>query len=120
MDRRKAIYRNTRHRAGKAAMTLVLSGLLAGVIWPVHGREALAGTASGSSKVVVTDIYHRHIGDASQKGGCYQDPVAHVHQGDAVNGGACFQKEVKHVHEGDGTTGGGCYTRPIQIGRAHV
>ena len=38
MDRRKAIYRNTRHRAGKAAMTLVLSGLLAGVIWPVHGR----------------------------------------------------------------------------------
>lgn len=113
MDRRKAIYRNTRHRAGKAAMTLVLSGLLAGVIWPVHGREALAGTASGSSKVVVTDIYHRHIGDASQKGGCYQDPVAHVHQGDAVNGGACFQKEVKHVHEGDGTTGGGCYTRPI-------
>ena len=113
MDRRKVIYRNTRHRAGKAAMALVLSGLLAGVVQPVYGREALAGTASGPSKVVVTDIYHRHIGDASQKGGCYQDPVAHVHQGDVANGGACFQKEVKHVHEGDETTGGGCYTRPL-------
>lgn len=113
MDRRKVIYRNTRHRAGKAAMALVLSGLLAGVIWPAHGREALAGTASFSSKVVVTDIYHRHIGDASRKGGCYQAPVAHVHQGNTANGGACFQKEVKHVHEGDGTTGGGCYTRPL-------
>lgn len=105
-DRRKTIYRNTKHRAGKAAMVLVLS-LLAGSIFPVYAQEAKA------SKVVITEIFHRHVGTSSAKGGCYQVEIPHVHDGDEVHGGACFLGEREHVHQGDEASGTGCYTHPV-------
>lgn len=120
-DYRKIIYRNTRHRAGKAAMMLALC-LLMGNILPVHGQEVKVPEAKTAEKeasvsetprVVVTEIYHRHIGNASEKGGCYQTEIPHIHKGDEINGGACFGQEVKHMHQGDADLGTGCYTKPV-------
>lgn len=133
-DHRKTIYRNRKHGTGKAAMLLIVS-LLAGSIQPVHGREAdvpaskvekteIAGAetvgtevmevgGTEAPRVVVTEIFHRHVGSTGVKGGCYQREIPHIHEGNEVDGGACFGKEVKHVHQGDAVSGTGCYTRPI-------
>lgn len=129
MDYRNVIYRNTRHRAGKAARVLVVLSLLAGVVLPARAHESETPAADTperaaavtevsaaevtAPKVVVTEIFHRHVGDASKEGGCYRLPIAHVHKGDEQSGGACFQGEVKHVHTGDEVSGTGCYTRPV-------
>ena len=54
---------------GKKALGIVLLITIfaasAGTIMPVHGEEL-------SQKTVVTEIYHKHIGNSGENGGCYQ------------------------------------------------
>lgn len=88
------------------ALFLAVLGGAAGMNMPVYGEEAAA-------KVVVTDIYHKHIGSESVQGGCYQKEIAHVHQGNETDGGACYQTPVLHVHQGDAASGTGCYTNIV-------
>lgn len=91
--------------AAVALLSAMLCGLI-GAKMPVHGEEAAA-------KVVVTDIYHRHIGSGTEQGGCYQKEIAHIHQGNETEGGECFKAPVLHVHQGDAVSGTGCYTQAV-------
>ena len=93
--------------AAKVFILLAAAFLAVGVATPVYGGEP-------AGKTVTTDIYHRHIGNASVLGGCYNVPVPHVHQGDKINGGACFAQPVPHEHKGSASAGGGCYTKEVR------
>lgn len=78
----------------------------AGAIMPVHGEEL-------TQRTVVTEIYHKHIGNSEEKGGCYQQEIPHIHQGNEAEGGNCYQTEIKHVHQGDEASGTGCYSQTV-------
>lgn len=108
----------------RAVPFLTIFCLLFGMAIPVYGTEKQEKTegykesasVSGpgqAPKVVVTDIYHRHIGSPDAFGGCYQTPVEHVHKGSAQTGGGCYTKPVRHTHQGSADAGGGCYGREI-------
>ncbi len=100
-----------------AALAAVVSGLLTGTFiqagnikaWEAYGAEG----EENAPKVVITEIFHRHIGDAEAGGGCYGEEIPHIHQGDEKTGGACYQTAVTHVHQGNAAEGGGCYTVPV-------
>lgn len=88
--------------------------LLTGMALTVQGEEAgEADTDAQVPKVVITEIYHKHLGDAGKMGGCYNVPVMHQHQGNEEDGGPCYQTPVFHTHQGSETEGGGCYTQPV-------
>lgn len=95
---------------GKKALGIVLLITIfaasAGTIMPVHGEEL-------SQKTVVTEIYHKHIGNSGENGGCYQQEIPHIHQGNEKEGGNCYQTEIKHVHQGDSASGTGCYSQTV-------
>lgn len=75
------------------------------------GDASESGGAPGNS--TVTYVYHQHIGNSGEKGGCYTAPVCHVHEGNEEEGGSCYEKPVYHVHEGSEETGGLCYGTPV-------
>ncbi len=96
--------------AGKTAAFLTII-LIAATVIPAYGEEGKM--AESSSKTVVTNIYHRHIGNPGTLGGCYNIETGHTHLGDPVNGGGCYQLPVLHEHTGDENGGGGCYILPV-------
>lgn len=74
------------------------------------------GLMSGSNTYAREEysyIYHSHVGNSSEQGGCYGKAVCHEHQGNEENGGECFQTPVYHVHQGSELEEGGCFTEPI-------
>lgn len=95
-----------------AALTLSLSMTLV-----VHGENGSSQLPEDSDetapKTVITDIFHKHIGNASAGGGCYQDAIPHIHQGNETDGGACFGRPVYHTHQGNASDGSGCYSQPV-------
>ncbi|RKI92425.1 hypothetical protein D7V94_07085 [Parablautia intestinalis] len=108
----------------RAIPFLAVLCLISGMSIPVYGTEkqekaeerkenAAAFRTNQAPKVVITDIYHRHIGSPDTFGGCYQNPIEHVHQGSAQTGGGCYTKPVRHTHQGSEQTGGGCYGKEI-------
>ena len=112
MKRRISKLKNTlfKKETGKKALGIALLVTVfttsAGTIMPVHGEEL-------PQKTVVTEIYHKHIGNSGEKGGCYQQEIPHVHQGNETEGGSCYQTEIKHVHQGDEASGTGCYSKTV-------
>ena len=78
MKRRISKLKNTlfKKETGKKALGIALLVTVfttsAGTIMPVHGEEL-------PQKTVVTEIYHKHIGNSGEKGGCYQQEIPHVH-----------------------------------------
>lgn len=57
--------------------------------------------------------YHMHTGESSLEGGCYTVAVPHVHTGTQQEMGGCFSREIRHVHSGSPEEGGGCYTKAL-------
>lgn len=98
--------RKTRKKIIGMLLLTALSAASAGAIMPVHGEELPLRT-------VVTEIYHKHIGNSSEKGGCYQQEIPHTHQGNEQEGGSCYQNQIEHVHQGDEASGTGCYSQII-------
>lgn len=70
-------------------------------------------TASAQEEQTVTFVYHKHIGNAQEEGGCYGTAVYHCHKGNEIEGGNCFETPVYHSHIGDETVGGDCYGTPV-------
>ena len=101
------------HRAargmGRAAVLAAALGMMFGMTFSVYGQESRAA----GQKVVVSNIYHRHVGSAAVRGGCYSVPIKHTHQGNNKTGGACYGAPVTHSHTGSAATGGGCYIIPV-------
>lgn len=95
----------------RTAAWLTAAGVLAAVVLPVYGEEAVSEQAA--PRTVITDIYHQHIGNSVDGGGCYQEEIAHVHDGNEQEGGACFREPVYHSHEGSKEDGSGCYSQPV-------
>lgn len=95
---------------GEKALGIVLLvtvfAVSAGMIMPVRGEEL-------PQKTVVTEIYHKHIGNSGEKGGCYQQEIPHIHQGNETEGGNCYQTEIQHVHQGNEASGTGCYSQTV-------
>lgn len=95
---------------GKKVIGIVLLAAVfaasAGAIMPVHGEELMKRT-------VISEIYHKHIGNSEEGGGCYQQEIPHIHQGNGTEGGSCYQTGIEHVHQGDGAFGTGCYSKPV-------
>ena len=118
IKRKRQIGRQGKNRYRKmitvlaAALTLSLSMTLV-----VHGENGSSQLPEDSDetapKTVITDIFHKHIGNASAGGGCYQDAIPHIHQGNETDGGACFGRPVYHTHQGNASDGSGCYSQPM-------
>lgn len=98
--------KETGKRALGIALLVTVFATSAGVIMPVHGEEL-------PQKTVVTEIYHKHIGNSGEKGGCYQQEITHIHQGNETEGGNCYKTEIEHVHQGDEASGTGCYSQTV-------
>lgn len=98
--------KETGKRALGIALLVTVFATSAGVIMPVHGEEL-------PQKTVVTEIYHKHIGNSGEKGGCYQQEIPHIHQGNETEGGNCYKTEIEHVHQGDEASGTGCYSQTV-------
>lgn len=101
----------------RALLTAAAVCLLSGMTLTAQGeeREETDTSKAGSQalKVVITEIYHKHMGNEGEMGGCYQVPIPHQHQGDEQTGGPCYQRIVYHTHAGNESEGGGCYTQPV-------
>lgn len=116
--KKKQIKVHKHHRVIKHMFLLAAAvSLLVGGALPASGAESTASSkgredAGRAPKKVVTEIRHKHIGNAEQQGGCYRIPIAHRHQGNEQAGGPCYQTEVKHIHAGSESVAGGCYTKP--------
>lgn len=90
---------------GKIVVVTAVVWLLTGLALPVHGEEY--------PRITITEIYHKHLGNSQEEGGCYQTAVPHHHQGEETTGGACYQTPVYHSHQGESSISGGCYTIPV-------
>lgn len=102
----------------KRALSLAAAvWLLAGMTLTAQGEETketdTQKTGSQALKVVITEIYHKHMGNDGEMGGCYNVPVLHQHQGNEQTGGPCYQTMVYHTHVGNESEGSGCYTQPV-------
>lgn len=84
---------------GKVVAAVILLGMANPCIMHASAEEANRSE---------TYIYHQHVGNDKEKGGCYQTPLYHVHAGDETGGG-CYGTPIYHVHLGDETSGGSCY-----------
>lgn len=102
---------------GRALSLAAALCLLAGITLTAQGEEAketnIREAGEQASKVVITEIYHKHMGNSGEPGGCYSAPVLHQHQGNEETGGPCYQKVVYHTHAGNENEGSGCYTQPV-------
>ncbi len=106
----------------KIATAVLIAGMTGPCLMEAAASEAMpesvqSGDASESSKApensAVSYVYHQHIGNSGEKGGCYTTPVCHVHEGNEEEGGSCYKTPVYHVHEGSEETGGLCYGTPV-------
>ncbi|MCM1125778.1 MAG: hypothetical protein NC429_04845 [Lachnospiraceae bacterium] len=104
--KRALLKRETGKRFVGLMLLIALLSASAGTIMPVHGEEL-------HPRTVVTEIYHKHIGNPNEKGGCYQQEIPHIHQGSEQEGGSCYQNQIEHVHQGDEASGTGCYSKVI-------
>lgn len=98
--------KETRKKVLGIVLLVTVFAASAGTIMPVHGEEL-------TQRTVVTEIYHKHIGNSGEKGGCYQQEIPHIHQGNEIEGGNCYQTEIEHVHQGDEASGTGCYSQTV-------
>lgn len=106
----KRIRREVKKALALAAALCLTAGLITGISLKAYGQETAAQADPPGNKVVVTDIFHRHVGSADVQGGCYSVPIPHVHTGDQTNAGGCYVVPGKlHEHEGSQESGGGCY-----------
>lgn len=87
-------------------LLITVVAVSAATMMPVYGEEPV-------KKTVTSEIYHKHIGNTGEKGGCYQQEIAHIHQGNETEGGSCYQTEIHHVHQGDEASGTGCYSHVV-------
>ncbi len=108
----------SRYKGKKLLVSAAAASLLIGIFMQTKGLEAQtvygAENEEQAPKVVITEIFHKHIGDAAAGGGCYGEEIPHVHQGNEKDGGACYETAVKHVHQGNAADGSGCYSVPIR------
>ena len=102
-----------RTNAGKATVLAAAVCLFLTAAVPVCGKEPGTSSSQQAPKRGITEIHHRHIGNASESGGCYNTPIKHEHIGNETTGGECFQKVVPHVHQGSESEGTGCYVVPV-------
>lgn len=102
-----------RTNAGKAIVLAAAVCLFLTAAVPVCGKEPGISSSQQAPKRGITEIHHRHIGNASESGGCYNTPIKHEHIGNETTGGECFQKVVPHVHQGSESEGTGCYVVPV-------
>lgn len=116
--KKKMIVYQKRKGAGRAVTLAAAVCVFLTTAMPVYGKE-MGGMANHQApKTVITDIHHRHIGNASESGGCYNSPIKHEHIGNELTGGECFQIPVPHVHQGSESEGGGCYV--VEVSHDHV
>lgn len=94
--------------AAAAAMAVAVCAAL-----PVFDNALMAFAEEETVNQTVTYVYHQHIGNGGEEGGCYQSSVYHVHTGGETAYGGCYETPVYHAHEGDETSGGGCYGIPV-------
>lgn len=107
-----AVYKK-RKGTGRAVTLAAAVCLFLAAAVPVCGKETEISSSQQASRRVVTEIHHRHIGNASVSGGCYSIPIKHEHMGDEKTGGECFQIPVTHIHQGSESEGTGCYVVPV-------
>lgn len=109
-DARRRIGKGAGRALALAAAFCLMAGTASGIFIPVYGQESAPATELLEKKTVVTDIFHRHVGNAGTQGGCYSVAIPHIHVGDPAAGSGCYVLPGKlHDHEGSGETGGGCY-----------
>lgn len=104
-----------RKGAGRALTLAAAVCLFLTAAVPVCGKET--GTPSESQqapRTIVTNINHRHVGNASVPGGCYNIAIEHEHIGNEMTGGACFEIPVPHTHQGNENEKGGCYVIEVE------
>lgn len=82
---------------------MMVLGIIAGSVLPAYAME----------EKIVSYIYHQHIGNSTEEGGCYKRPIYHSHGGDELLGGMCYETPVYHSHVGNETDGGSCYENMI-------
>lgn len=108
----------SRYKGKKLLVSAVAASLLIGIFMQTKGLGAQtvygAESKEQAPKVVITEIFHKHIGDAAAGGGCYGEEIPHVHQGNEKDGGTCYETAIKHVHQGNAADGSGCYSIPIK------
>ena len=84
---------------GKAVAAVILLGMANPCMMYASAEEANRSE---------TYIYHQHVGNDKEEGGCYHTPLYHIHTGDETGGG-CYGTALYHAHAGDEISGGGCY-----------
>lgn len=104
-----------RKGAGRALTLAAALCLFLTAAVPVCGKETETPSESQQApRTIVTDINHKHVGNASVSGGCYNIAVKHEHIGNEMTGGACFQIPVPHTHKGNENEKGGCYVTAVK------
>ncbi len=92
-------------KIGKTCIILIL--LLC--LFPRIVRAEGALSSEATSEIVRKNIYHVHIGNAKEGGGCYTEAVTHKHKGNPSEGGVCYNSPIYHLHTGEAAVGGGCF-----------
>ena len=115
--KKKIIVYKKRKGAGRAFALAAAICLFLMAAVPVWGKEPESSSGQ-APKTVITDINHRHIGNASVQGGCYSIPIWHEHIGNEKTGGECYQIPVYHEHQGNENEGGGCYV--VEVPHDHL
>ena len=64
-----------RTNAGKAIVLAAAVCLFLTAAVPVCGKEPGISSSQQAPKRGITEIHHRHIGNASESGGCYNTPI---------------------------------------------
>ena len=101
--------------AGKALTLAAAICLFLTAAVPVCGKEAeTTSNSQQAPRTIVTDINHRHVGNASVPGGCYNIAIEHEHIGNEMTGGPCFLIPVPHTHQGNENEKGGCYVIEVE------
>lgn len=115
--KKKIIVYKKRKGIGRAATLAAAVCLFLTAAVPVWGKEpeSLSGQAP---KTVITNINHRHMGNASALGGCYNVPIKHEHIGSKETGGECYKIQVPHNHQGNESEEGGCYV--VAVTHDHI
>ncbi len=113
IKKKKKIKVRRRHRLVKRLLsTAAALCILAGMPLDVHGSDKAEENVQTHGEVV-TEIFHKHVGNNAEQGGCYSEPVFHQHEGNEKSGGSCYQTPIYHSHAGNENEGGGCYTKSV-------
>lgn len=111
--RKKKITAYGKRKGAKRALILAAAVSLLTAAIPAYGRELEALSDQQAPKTVITDIHHRHVGNTSAPGGCYNIPMKHEHIGNERTGGECYQTPIYHRHQGNENENGGCYVTEV-------